>query len=233
MRTPFLVTAALLAALPLAAPQATAQGAPASACKAVNATPDERIEGCTALIDGKTETGRSLAIAYCNRGFALTEKRELDRAFADLEEAIGIDPTYACSFSNRGRIWAFKGDLDRAIADYDTALKLDPNFAIAYNNRGDALMKRGDIDKAIEDFTTAIKHDPQNAHAYGNRGWAYERKRDFARALLVFVWQDEIGRHVIFVAVELISRRDVESGNARASRLCKRDGLARGGARQR
>ena len=49
--------------------------------------------------------------------------------------------------------------------------------------------------------------------------------RDFARALLVFVWQDEIGRHVIFVAVEFVSGCDMESGDPRASRLGKRDGL--------
>jgi len=60
---------------------------------------------------------RALAIAYCNRGFALTEKLELDKALADLEQAIKIDPKYGCSFSNRGRVFALKGNLiDMAVA---------------------------------------------------------------------------------------------------------------------
>jgi hypothetical protein len=32
------------------------------------------------VIDGKTESGKRLAAAYCNRGHELTEKRELDAA---------------------------------------------------------------------------------------------------------------------------------------------------------
>src|SRR3954451_10133302 len=179
-----LLLAMFLTIVPLAAAhQAVAQevmtlGAPAESCKAPNVTLDARIAGCTKVIEEKKETGRSLAIAYCNRGFALTEQREFDRAMTDLNEAIKIDPTYACSFSNRGRVFAFKGDLEKAVADYNQAIKLDPKFAVAYNNRGDALMRRGDIDKAIADFTQAIKLDPLNAHAYGNRAWAFQRKRD-------------------------------------------------------
>src|SRR5262245_46470083 len=102
-----LLLAALLTVAPLAAHQAAAKeamtpGVPAESCKAPNVTLDARLAGCTKIIDEKKETGRSLAVAYCNRGFALTEQREFDRALADLNEAIKIDPSYACSFSNRG-----------------------------------------------------------------------------------------------------------------------------------
>jgi len=103
--------------------------------------------------------------------------------YGDLEEAIKIDPTYACSFSNRGRVWAFKNDLNRAIEDYNTAIKLDPDFATAYNNRGDAFLRRSEIDRAIADFNQAIKLDPQHAKAYGNRGYAFQMKRDYLRAI--------------------------------------------------
>ena len=122
------------------------------------------------MIDAARETGRSLAAAYCNRGFVLTEKRDLDRALTDLDKAIESDPTYPCSFSNRGRVFALKGDFNRAIAEYDAAIKLDPKFAIAYNNRGDAFLHRNELGRAIADFSTAIGLDPQNARTYGNRG---------------------------------------------------------------
>ena len=116
MRKPLLIVTGLLAATLTHAP---AHAAPEDSCKARGVSVDERLAGCTAMIDANRETGRSMAMAYCNRGFALTEKRELDRALADLEEAIKLDPTYPCSFSNRGRVFAFKGDLDRAMADYE------------------------------------------------------------------------------------------------------------------
>ena len=134
-------------------------------CIGAATAPDNRVSACTSVIDAKTETGRKLAAAYCNRGHGLTEKRELDRALADLDEAIRLDPAYACAHTNRGRVYAFKRDLDRAMADYDEALRIDPTFALAYNNRGDAWVGKGDADRALADFNAAIKYDPALAIA--------------------------------------------------------------------
>ena len=86
MRKPLLLVAGLLAAA--LSQQAPAQAASEDACKARGVSIDDRLAGCTAMIDSQHETGRALAAAYCNRGYAFTEKRELDRALADLEEAI-------------------------------------------------------------------------------------------------------------------------------------------------
>src|SRR6185295_4005487 len=172
-------------ALLLAAPQlARADDTPEwKTCISVTNIGAERLPACTAVIEGKTETGRRLAGAYCIRGNDLTEKGELDAALADLNEAIAIDPTYACAFNNRGRVYNFKRDYDRAIADYDEAIRLNPRFAIAFNNRGDAWHKKGDLDRAIADFTEALNINPNYAKTLGNRGWVYYRKRDYARAL--------------------------------------------------
>ena len=57
-----------------------------------SSTPEQRVNACTAVIDGKTETGGRLAGAYCNRGHGLTEQRQFDAALADLNEAIRLDP---------------------------------------------------------------------------------------------------------------------------------------------
>src|SRR6201991_2775480 len=152
-------------------------------CIGAVTAPDDRVSACSAVIEAKTETGRKLAAAYCNRGHGLTEKRELDRALADLDEAIRLDPAYACAHTNRGRVYAFKRDLDRAIVDYDEAIRIDPTFALAYNNRGDAWVGKGDIDRALADFSAAVNYNPSLAIAYGNRGYAYYRKRDMARAI--------------------------------------------------
>src|SRR5262249_31248867 len=143
----------LAVGLSLAAPGRAQDSSGGQACLARNASLDERIAACSEAIAGGRESGRNLAMAYCNRGYALTEKRELDRALADLEEAIKVDPTYACAYSNRGRVFTLRGDFDRAIQDYDEAIRRDPGFPIAYNNRGDAYLHKGDLDKAIADFT--------------------------------------------------------------------------------
>jgi tetratricopeptide (TPR) repeat protein len=166
------------------APPVFAQGSqPFEICVGLPTSPDQRVTACTAVIDGKTETGDKLAAAYCNRGHGYTEKRDLDRALADLDEALRLKPAHPFALTNRGRAYAFKRDLDRAIADYDEAVRIDPGFALAYNNRGDAWFNKGDLDRALADFNAAIKNNPQLAIAYGNRGFIFYRKRDFARAI--------------------------------------------------
>src|ERR1051325_7664050 len=94
-----LAVTALLTVVPLTAQHAMAQsapvmtpGAPAESCKAPNVSPDGRVAGCNTLIESTKETGRGLAVAYCNRGFAYTELRDFDRAIAAPDEAIKIDP---------------------------------------------------------------------------------------------------------------------------------------------
>ncbi|BBZ95436.1 hypothetical protein BRDID11004_36580 [Bradyrhizobium diazoefficiens] len=184
MRVPLSIMA-LLAALASTAPApASAEGGPAwDACVGLTSTPDERVTACSSVIETKSETGRRLAGAYCNRGHGLTEKRELDAALSDLDEAVRLDPAYACAYNNRGRVYSFKRDYDRAIADYDEAIKLDPSLALAYSNRGESRFNKGDLDGAIADFDAAIKRDPNYATAYANRGFVYARKHDTAHAL--------------------------------------------------
>src|SRR5262245_2512199 len=99
----------------LHSPAARAEDTPAwKACISTTNTGAERFASCTAVIEARTETGRRLAAAYCIRGHENNEKRALDAALADLDEAIRLDPTYACAYNNRGRTFAFKGELDRA-----------------------------------------------------------------------------------------------------------------------
>ena len=153
---------AFLTLFAVAAPSpAAAAGGPAwEACVGLTSAPDERVKACTTVIDTKSETGRRLAGAYCNRGHGLTERRELDAALSDLDEAVKLDPTYACAYNNRGRVYSFKRDYDRAIAEYDQAIKLDPSLAMAYSNRGESRYNKGDLDGAIADFDAAIKRNP-------------------------------------------------------------------------
>ncbi|WP_245481358.1 tetratricopeptide repeat protein [Bradyrhizobium sp. LVM 105] len=201
MRVPFSLVA-LLAALISTAP-AAAEGGPAwDACVALTSTPDQRVKACSTVIDTKSESGKRLAGAYCNRGHGLTEQRELDAALSDLDEAVRLDPGYACAYNNRGRVYSFKRDYDRAIADYDQAIKLDPSAALAYSNRGESRFNKGDLDAAFADFDAAIKRDPNYAMAYGNRALVYYRKRDMAHAIADYTMRIRLAPDLLVVAEE-------------------------------
>jgi tetratricopeptide (TPR) repeat protein len=97
-------------------------------------------------------------------------KGDLDRAIADYDQAIRIDPKNTRAYSVRGVAWAAKGDLDRAIADYYQAIRLDPKNTNVYDNRGIAWAAKGDLDRAIADYDQAIRLDPKNSSWYFHRG---------------------------------------------------------------
>ncbi|MBN9602190.1 MAG: DUF1850 domain-containing protein [Afipia felis] len=108
---------------------------------------------------------------YRARGEIYARNNAYDRAIADYNHAIRLDPV-ATSFLDRGMAYYLKGDkadLDRALADYDRAIALDDRMALAYNNRGLALRDKGELGRAYADFSTALEFDPDLAIARGHR----------------------------------------------------------------
>lgn len=55
-----------------------------------------------------------------------TIAKNYDRAIADFNEAIRIDPQSAFAYFSRGNAYSDNGDYDRAFADYDESLQLRP-----------------------------------------------------------------------------------------------------------
>jgi len=151
----------------------------------VKLSDDLAVAECSRVIDSHQYTGRSLARLYTRRGGAYQAQGDVNRAVADYNESMRIDPTYPAAYSNRGNIWFRRGEFDRAIADYNQAIQLDPKYGIAYANRGSALGAKGDLDRAIADFDQAIQLDPKDAEAYYGRGSAWsagDTKRASRRA---------------------------------------------------
>src|SRR5215469_11962487 len=66
---------------------------------------DQRVAGCTALIQSAQTTQQDLAVVYRNRGKAWRDKGDPDRAIADYNEAIQRDPNDALPYDGRGNAW--------------------------------------------------------------------------------------------------------------------------------
>src|SRR5579883_713011 len=74
------------------------------------------------------------AVAYRVRGMARRDKGDLDRAVADFDQAIRLDPKNTNAYITRGIAWATEGDLDRAIADNSQVIRqglVQPNHTDA------------------------------------------------------------------------------------------------------
>jgi len=128
-------------------------------------SPDQRISGCTAAIESGRWSGQDLAWAFNNRGLAYQDKHDYDRAIADYDEAIRLDPKYDPAFNNRGAAYLAKGGHDRAIADLNEAIRLDPRDSGQYLNRGLANLYSGSLPKALADLNQSIELDPKSAYA--------------------------------------------------------------------
>src|ERR1044072_251598 len=67
---------------------------------------DEAISACTRAIKSGTYNGKTLALAYSNRGVEWRAKGELTRAIADYDEAIKADPQPGAAHNKRGNAYA-------------------------------------------------------------------------------------------------------------------------------
>jgi tetratricopeptide (TPR) repeat protein len=151
------VTATLFAGEPAKAQQSSSW----RRCSAADIPADFQIGDCTAV----------LATTFYNRGTAYYDKADYERAIADYDEVIRLDPNNTNALNNRGLAYQKKGDHGQAIADFNEALRINPSNSIAFNNRGSAYYHQGDYARANADFNEAIRLDPRYADAFNNRCW--------------------------------------------------------------
>src|SRR5258705_13242012 len=74
--------------------------------------PEPRIAACTESIKSGKWKGNNQAINYGNRGLAYNTKGDPDRAIADFNQAISLNPKSATFYNNRGIAYRNKADLD-------------------------------------------------------------------------------------------------------------------------
>src|ERR1700730_12190577 len=70
---------------------------------------DVAIAACTRAITSGRYKGLMLALLFHNRAVAWANKKDYDRAIADYNEAIRLDPKYAEPHNNRGNAYSDKG----------------------------------------------------------------------------------------------------------------------------
>jgi tetratricopeptide (TPR) repeat protein len=108
--------------------------APCFTAAAAQADPDQIVASCGPVIDGEKTLAPDRLKALLARADAYVRKQQDDRAIADYDVVLKLDPTLADIFNARGELWRKKGDRPRALADFGAALKLNPQQSAARAN---------------------------------------------------------------------------------------------------
>jgi len=124
-----------------------------------------------------------IPFVYNNRGNAFIAEGEYERAFADFNKAIELDPGYFMAYYNRGNFCLGEKKYEQALAEYSKVIELNPKYIEAYINRGSVLKNINRFEEAINDYNKAIDLNPKYYKTYYNRANAFKSRNQYDRAL--------------------------------------------------
>jgi tetratricopeptide (TPR) repeat protein len=128
----------------------------------------------------------SSAFDFLARGKAFSSFLEDDKALADYDQALKLDPSSAEANFNKAMVLQHMGDSAGAITQFTAAIKLEPNYVDAITSRASAFNRNGDTKSAIADYTKAIQINPDDAMMLYNRGRIYLNQLNYDKAVVDF-----------------------------------------------
>jgi tetratricopeptide (TPR) repeat protein len=126
------------------------------------------VRDATAYFNRRVQANPKDTIAltiYDDRGRAWSEKKQYDKAIADYNEAIRLDPKCVTAYNNRAWLWATcpeakVRDGKKAVESAKKALELDPKNADWMDTLAVAYAESGDFVEAVRWQEKALA-DPQ------------------------------------------------------------------------
>ena len=115
-------------------------------------------------------SGFESATAYNNRGMSLEDMGQRDRAIADYEQAIAMDPRFYLAYNNRGVLYGEDGLYRISIEYFLKSIAINPRHAESYCNLGLSYFYMNQYDRALENYNKAIELKQDFDTAYLNRG---------------------------------------------------------------
>jgi len=103
-------------------------------------------------------------------GLSAMSEHALDRALADCDAAIKVDPQSTDALDSRALAHLRLGQFDDAIADYNRALKIFPSKSAALYGRGIARLRKGLKAPGSADLASARSHDAKVADRFAEFG---------------------------------------------------------------
>jgi TolB-like protein/Tfp pilus assembly protein PilF len=149
------------------------------------ASPQDSIPQARAAAKKALELDDTLAEAHASFGRILSGyDYEFERAIAEFERAIQLNPNYATSYHwiSNGPLTA-RGEFDGAIAEGKRAVELDPLSMIDNADLGQVYFYAGRYDEAISQVGKAIEIDPHSYLAHDYLGQIYQLQGHLTEAI--------------------------------------------------
>jgi tetratricopeptide (TPR) repeat protein len=143
---------------------------------------DKAIEVCNKALAMDLNLVRR-SIVTLERGSFLWRKGEYEKADADYDEAIKINPRNAMAYVYRGGSLDQRGESDDALKDYAEAIRINPREYFAYCYRGMAFFRQGEFENALTNFAKAIEMNPTRADAHVCRARLLVQRKDYPGAI--------------------------------------------------
>jgi tetratricopeptide (TPR) repeat protein len=120
---------------------------------------------------------------FISSGLAYGMSKQYDKALADFNKALEIDPKNPEAYNNKGLYLSEMGRPDSALTFLDEAIRLKPEFYQAYYNKGNTLAQMKDFQGAISQYEAALVAKPGYVDAWLNMGNSYAAMQRFSEAL--------------------------------------------------
>ena len=119
---------------------------------------DRRISGCSAIIETPGVPNEQLSVAYGLRALGYSLKGWFDKAVADYDKAIDINPDFAAALNNRAWAYFKLGRPQQGSSDVERALRLAPDNPYALDTRAHIHQSTGNAAAALSDYELAMRY---------------------------------------------------------------------------
>jgi len=113
---------------------------------------------------------------HMDLGIEYYKQGQLDKAIAEFQAAIELEPDNPEAHRNLGTAYVEQGKDEEAAAAYEKAIELDPDFGEAYGDLVGPYIRLERLAEAIATGEKAIELDPDYATAHNNLGVAYKEQ---------------------------------------------------------
>lgn len=120
---------------------------------------------------------------YANRGLMQYSLHQLEKALADYDQALILNPLLDKVYNNRANLYATQQNWDAAIADYDCAIDINPLNTRARINQAITFREMGNYEEALACLDIAMFFQPTGAVLHAERGRIYHLQGEWNCAI--------------------------------------------------